>query len=88
MNRHDTEHSTDVERHLRDFDQAPGFIIVVRGPEHVVDFVNAGHRALFNSSGWIGKPMREAFPTLNDQSFLERLDSVYADWPRASPSTN
>ncbi len=37
------------ERLLQTFEQAPGFIVSMRGPEHRVEFVNAAHRRLFSS---------------------------------------
>ena len=66
------------ERQRRQFEQAPGFIIIMRGPEHTVEFVNDAHRRLFGSHGWIGKSIREAFPGLADLAFFEKLDGVYA----------
>ena len=65
--------------HLRQaFDQAPGFVAVLRGPEHVYEYVNgpysqiAGHRPL------LGRAVREAFPDIAGQGFYELLDRVYA----------
>ena len=66
-----------AERQRRQFEQAPGFIIVMRGPEHVVEFVNDAHRATFGSDGWVGLPIREAFPSLEGQGFFEILDDVF-----------
>jgi PAS domain S-box-containing protein len=66
------------ERQRRAFEQAPGFIIVMRGPEHTVEFVNNAHRRLFASDDWTGKTIREAFPGLADRGFFEKLDAVYA----------
>jgi len=66
------------ERQRRAFEQAPGFVIVMRGPQHVVEFVNNAHRGLFASHDWKGKTIREAFPGLADRGFFERLDAVYA----------
>ena len=60
------------------FEQAPGFITIMRGPEHVVEFVNREHRRLFDSETWRGKPIRAAFPDLAGQGFFEMLDTVYA----------
>ncbi|GJG85975.1 hypothetical protein tb265_11560 [Gemmatimonadetes bacterium T265] len=60
------------------FDQAPGFVAVLRGPEHRYEYVNgpyaqmAGHRPL------VGRSVREAFPDLAGQGFYELLDRVYA----------
>ena len=59
------------------FSQAPGFIIVMSGAEHRVEFVNDAHRRLFASDGWSGKTIREAFPDLSGQGFFELLDRVY-----------
>lgn len=67
----------EAESQRRMFDGAPGFICTMSGPEHVFDFVNAAHRRLFNSSDWIGKPVREAFPDIARQGFYELLDQVY-----------
>ena len=65
-------------RQQRQFEQAPGFIIVMNGPEHTVEFVNDAHRKVFGSDDWTGKAIREAFPSLAGQGFFERLDGVYA----------
>jgi PAS domain-containing protein len=64
------------------FRQAPGFICTLRGPDHVFEFVNVEHRRLFNSAGWIGKPVREAFPDIAGQGFYELLDQVFATGER------
>lgn len=63
----------------RQFEQAPGFVIIMTGPTHIVEFVNETHRSMFGSSeAWIGKPIRTAFPSLKGQGFLEALNNVYA----------
>jgi len=67
-----------TQRQREQFEQAPGFIIVMSGPEHVVDFVNDTHRRVFGSDDWPGKPIREAFPSIEGQGFYEALDEVYA----------
>jgi PAS domain S-box-containing protein len=74
--------ATERERLLQAFEQAPGFIISMRGPEHTVEFVNAAHRRAFNSESWTGRPIREAFAALEGQSFFEMLDKVYATGER------
>ena len=71
--------ATDIAlRQRRLFEQAPGFIIIMRGSEHVVEFVNDAHRAVFNSDNWTGKTIREAFPSIAGQGFFEQLDRVFA----------
>ena len=61
------------------FEQAPAFIIIMRGPDHVVDFVNDAHREVFGSDDWIGVKIRDAFPSIEGQGFFEKLDAVYAN---------
>ena len=73
---------TERERLAAMFQQAPGFICTLRGPDHVFEFVNDEHRRLFNSAGWVGKPVREAFPDIAGQGFYELLDQVYATGER------
>jgi PAS domain S-box-containing protein len=64
------------ERQRRQFEQAPGFVIIMRGRNHVVEFLNNEHRRLFASDDWIGKTIREAFPSIAYQGFFELLDRV------------
>lgn len=59
------------------FEQAPGFIIIMRGADHRVEFVNVEHRKLFNSGYWVGKTIRDAFQSIEGQGFFEALDEVY-----------
>jgi PAS domain S-box-containing protein len=71
------ERAEEIGRQRRLFQQAPGFIIIMRGPEHVVDFVNDAHRSVFGSEKWLGRPIREAFPSIAGQGYFEELDRVY-----------
>lgn len=66
-----------VERQRRQFEQAPGFICTLRGPDHVFDFVNDAHRRLFGDRDAVGRPVREVFPELQGQGYFELLDEVY-----------
>jgi signal transduction histidine kinase/PAS domain-containing protein len=70
------------ERLFQAFEQVPGFIIAMRGPEHRVEFVNAAHRRAFTSDHWVGKTIREAFPDIEGQGFFEMLDRVFATGER------
>jgi len=87
----DRRAATERERLFQAFEQAPGFLVAMRGPEHRVEYVNAAHRALFSSAAWAGRPMREAFPDIEGQGFFEILDRVYTTGERfvgqASPVT-
>ena len=58
---------------LRAFDQAPGFVAMLEGPEHRFTFANAAYRALVGGRNVVGKTAREALPELEGQGFFELL---------------
>ena len=60
------------------FEQAPGFIAVLRGPDHVFELCNASYVALAGEREFIGRSVREVFPDLEGQGFFELLDEAYA----------
>ncbi|WP_164001748.1 GAF domain-containing protein [Pyxidicoccus caerfyrddinensis] len=76
------QHPEDVERaraHLHSlFMQAPAPIIVMRGPEHHVELVNAPYLRLVGCDVRVGRPLRETFPELESQGIFDILDGVYA----------
>jgi PAS domain S-box-containing protein len=72
------QRAADAERQRRLFEQAPGFIAVLSGPDHVFEFVNESFDRLFDRRGFVGKTVRQAFPELEGQGLYELLDSVYA----------
>lgn len=61
----------------RMFEQAPGFIFTLSGPEHRFEFANAAFRQLFGRADVVGRTVREAFPELAGQGLHEQLDAVY-----------
>ena len=64
--------------HLRRlFEQAPGFMAVLRGPDHIFELTNASYNRLFGNRLLLGKPVREVFPEVEGQGFFEHLDEVY-----------
>jgi PAS domain S-box-containing protein len=72
----------DAERLRRMFERAPGFICILRGPTHVVEFVNLAHRELFGSESWLGKSVRDATPEFAEQGVHALLDRVYSTGER------
>ena len=60
------------------FDQAPGFLAVSSGPDHVFEMVNPSFLRLVGPRDLVGKTVREAFPELEGQQFFSLLDHVYA----------
>ena len=81
----------ELARQRQVFQQAPGFVIVMRGEDHQVEFVNDAHERTFGSSDWHGRPIRDAFPDIEGQGFFELLDGVYrtgvAHVATAAPAT-
>jgi hypothetical protein len=67
----------ETERLRQLFDNAPGFMAVVRGPDHVFEMANASYQTLVGRRDLIGKPVREAVPEVEGQGLFELLDKVY-----------
>lgn len=59
------------------FEQAPGFMAVLREPRHVFTIANRAFRELVGREELVGKPVQEALPDLSGQGFFELLDQVY-----------
>ncbi|MFJ5489080.1 PAS domain-containing protein, partial [Hansschlegelia beijingensis] len=68
----------DRERLAEMFKQAPGFMAVLDGPDHIFTLTNAAYQRLIGGRKVLGKPVRNALPELADQGFLQLLDRVYA----------
>jgi len=65
---------------LRDlFEQAPGFMAVLRGPDHVVELANSSCQRLFHRTAVTGKPIRSVLPEVanGEKSVFDLLDHVY-----------
>jgi len=60
------------------FQQAPGFMCMLRGPEHRIELANAAYLQLVGHRDVVGKPVRDALPETEDQGFIALLDRVYA----------
>lgn len=58
------------------FEQAPGIMVMLRGPDHVFELANDAYRQLVGHRNLIGKSVREALPDLEGQGFFELLDDV------------
>ncbi len=60
------------------FQQAPGFMAVMRGPEHVFELVNEAFVQLTGQRQPIGRTLAEAMPEVVDQGLVKLLDEVVA----------
>jgi PAS domain S-box-containing protein len=61
------------------FKQAPAFLAVLRGPEHVFALANDAYFGLIGKRELIGKPLLEAIPEVAEQGFKDLLDQVLAN---------
>ena len=67
------------EQRLRElFDQAPVAVAVLEGPDHVYTIASPRYRATPGGGRpLLGRTIREAFPELAGQGFVETMDRVY-----------
>ena len=66
------------KRLRRMFEQAPGFMAMMRGPNHVFEYVNPAYQRLVGQRNVLGLSVRTALPELEGQGFFEMLDQAYA----------
>jgi signal transduction histidine kinase/CheY-like chemotaxis protein len=85
-----TETRQDAAKALRDenmrmrrlFEQAPGFVCILAGPGHVIEFANAAAQTIFGKRDLVGKSVLAAVPEVERQGFIALLDAVYATGQR------
>ena len=58
------------------FSQAPAFMALLRGKDHVLEYVNEACYSLVGYRDLLGRPVFEAIPELRGQGFPELLQSV------------
>ncbi|MDT9600610.1 PAS domain S-box protein [Sphingosinicella rhizophila] len=59
------------------FQRAPGFMCILRGPDHVFEFMNEAYLQLVGHRDLAGLPARVALPEVEGQGYFDRLDEVY-----------
>ncbi|MGV3572631.1 MAG: ATP-binding protein [Ramlibacter sp.] len=68
----------DAARSLRTwFDNAPGFIALLRGPDFVFEMANRAYYQLVGHRDIEGMPLSQALPEMRAQGFVELLEQVY-----------
>ena len=65
------------DRLWRLFQQAPGFICILHGSQHVFELANDAYYQLVGHREIIGHVLAEVLPEVVSQGFLEKLDRVY-----------
>lgn len=67
----------DEARRLRQlFEQAPSFMAVLRGPEHVFELANRAYEKVVGLRSVVGMRLRDALPEIPAQGFIAILDRV------------
>lgn len=67
----------DRERLRQMFDEAPGFMALLEGPDHVVAMANRAYHDLIGGRAIVGKRVADALPEIAEQGFIQLLDTVY-----------
>jgi PAS domain S-box-containing protein len=57
--------------------EAPAFVALLRGPEHVYVLSNPLNDEILGKGHLVGRPLREAVPEAEQQGFIALLDRVY-----------
>lgn len=70
--------NADRDRLRQMFDQAPGFMALLIGTDHVFDLVNAAYHRLVGDRPLIGLPARIAVSDIFNQGYGAILDQVYS----------
>ena len=71
-------HSLEFERNrlAATFHQAPSFIVVLRGPDHVIEMANEAYYRIVGRRDLVGRPARDALPELVSTGLEAALDRV------------
>jgi PAS domain-containing protein len=59
------------------FMQAPGFVAVLAGPDHIFEFHNDAYRRLIGYREIEGLPIAQALPEVVSQGYVDMLDGVF-----------
>lgn len=65
------------ERLQRLFEQAPSFMAMLRGENHIFEMVNPGYMKLVGNRDVVGKTVAEALPEVATQGFIDMLDTAF-----------
>lgn len=65
------------EQFVQLFHQAPTFLAVLRGPDHVCELANPGYLQLIGNRPVVGRKIADALPEAAEQGYVAILDEVY-----------
>ena len=69
--------SSERERVLQLFEQAPTFLAMLSGPEHLYEIANPAYLTLIGHRPVLGRTVAEALPEAVEQGYVALLDEVY-----------
>jgi signal transduction histidine kinase len=69
--------ATERDNFFQLFDQAPTFLAMLRGPEHLFEMANPSYLALVSYRHVVGRTVAEALPEAVAQGYVALLDEVY-----------
>jgi PAS domain S-box-containing protein len=72
------ELKTERDRLVQMYEQAPGVMAILDGPNHIFTLANPAYMTLVGHREIIGKSVRDALPEVVGQGFFELLDYVFA----------
>ena len=75
------QQASEGERLRTLFQQAPGFMAVMRGQNHVIEIANDAYQALVGKTReLIGKSVLEAIPEAQEQGFIALFRRCFCEW--------
>jgi signal transduction histidine kinase len=69
-------HERELQSLRRLFDEAPGFMAVLQGPDYTYELANRAFETLVGRSGLVGRSLRRALPRIDGRGYVELLDQV------------
>ena len=66
------------ERQRLLFEHVPGFVGILRGPDHVFEYVNDAYDRVAGKRGYVGQTLRAALPELEGTGMFEALDRAFS----------
>ncbi len=71
------ERQAQIDRLREMFEQAPGAVALLSGPQHVFEIANDAYVELIGGRQVLGKPIAEGLPEMEAQGFIALLDRVF-----------
>ena len=69
--------TSEREKFLQLFDQAPTFLALLRGPNHLIEMANPAYLSLVAHRPVVGRTVADALPEAVTQGYVALLDDVY-----------